>query len=275
MKLWEAIILGLVQGIAEFLPISSSGHLSIIQNLFNIQSAEEDHMLFNVLLHFATLISVCIFYWSDVREMLQAAVGIVSPDRTKERKKKNPAGRLIIMIVAATIPLVFVMPIKSQLEKLNTSTSFIGIALILTGFMLFVSDKMAVGSKTSKNMKIRDGLIIGICQAVAVIPGLSRSGTTITAGIATGLDREFAVKFSFLISIPAVLGATLLEIIDLFSVGIDIKLIPVYLVGMLVAGFVGYLSISIVKYIGKSGKFGRFAYYCWVVGVLTIILSLI
>jgi len=132
-----------------------------------------------------------------------------------------------------------------------------------------------VGSKTAKNMKIRDGLIVGICQAVAVIPGLSRSGTTITAGIATGLDREFAVKFSFLISIPAVLGATLLEIIDLFSVGIDIKLIPIYLVGMLVAGFVGYLSISLVKFIGKSGKFGRFAYYCWVVGVLTIILSLI
>ena len=273
MKLWEAIVLGLVQGIAEFLPISSSGHLSIIQNLFNIQSAEEDHMLFNVLLHFATLISVCIFYWSDVREMLQAAVGIVSPDRIKGRK--NQAGRLIIMIVAATIPLLFVMPVKSQLEKLNTSTSFIGIALILTGFMLFVSDKMAVGSKTAKNMKIRDGLIVGICQAVAVIPGLSRSGTTITAGIATGLDREFAVKFSFLISIPAVLGATLLEIIDLFSVGIDIKLIPIYLVGMLVAGFVGYLSISLVKFIGKSGKFGRFAYYCWVVGVLTIILSLI
>ena len=275
MKLWEAIILGLVQGIAEFLPISSSGHLSILQNLFNIQSADDNHMFFNVLLHFATLISVCIFYWQDVREIIQAAVNIVVPNNSSKINKKSAAGRLIIMIIVATIPLVLVLPIKGQLEKLNSSTSFIGIALILTGFMLFVSDKMAQGSKNEKNMKILDAAIVGICQAIAVIPGLSRSGTTITAGIASGLDRVFAVKFSFLISIPAVLGATLLEVVDAFKAGIDFRLLPIYLVGMIVAGLVGYVSISLVKYISKSGKFGRFSYYCWGAGVLTIILSLI
>lgn len=276
MKLWEAIILGLVQGISEFLPISSSGHLGIMQNLFQMQSVEENHMLFSILLHLATLVSVSIFYWKDIVEMVQAVIGIFRPSKLESGKKATPAGRLVVMIIITVLPLILVLPVKDYVERLTMSTTFIALALILTGFMLFVSDKMKVGKKTERNMTILDALIVGVCQAIAVIPGLSRSGTTITAGVATGLTREFAVKFSFLISLPAVLGANILEIASAISSGgIQAGLIPIYLAGMLVAGVVGYFAIGLVKMLSKSGKFGYFAYYCWAAGTITLILSMI
>ena len=152
----------------------------------------------------------------------------------------------------------------------------IGVALLLTGCMLFVSDRMTPGKKTERNMRFRDALIIGLCQCVATIPGLSRSGTTITAGIATGLDRKFAMKYSFLLSLPAVLGANLLSIIKaLTEESIDASLIPAYLIGMLFAMLSGIAALLLMKLIARKSKFGWFAYYCWGAGALTIILSLI
>ena len=147
--------------------------------------------------------------------------------------------------------------------------------LVLTGCMLYVSDKMAPGRKTERNMGFLDALIIGVCQCTATIPGLSRSGTTITAGLATGLRRDFAVKFSFLLSLPAVLGANLLAIVKAAREGVDWHSVPAYLVGMAVAIITGIGAISLLKRIAQKGKFGSFAYYCWVVGVLSIILTLI
>ena len=155
-------------------------------------------------------------------------------------------------------------------------TPFIGVVLLLTGCMLFVSDRMTPGKKTERNMRFRDALIIGLCQCVATIPGLSRSGTTITAGIATGLDRKFAMKYSFLLSLPAVLGANLLSLIKaLTEESIDASLIPAYLIGMLFAMLSGIAAILLMKLIARKSKFGWFAYYCWGAGALTIILSLI
>ena len=124
-------------------------------------------------------------------------------------------------------------------------------------------------------MRVRDALIIGACQAVATIPGLSRSGTTIAAGMATGLERSFAVRFSFLMSLPAVLGANILSLVDAAREGIDMQYVPAYLIGMAVAMVSGIGAISLLKYISKNSKFGGFAYYCWVVGALTIVLSMI
>ena len=124
-------------------------------------------------------------------------------------------------------------------------------------------------------MRIRDALVIGLCQGVATMPGLSRSGTTITAGVATGLNRQFAVKFSFLISIPAILGANLLQLVKAIKEGVDIAMMPTYLLGLLVAMVVGYFALSLVQYISRKGKFGWFAYYCWFAGVVTLILTII
>ena len=277
MSILEAIILGLVQGIAEFLPISSSGHLAILQNLFNMSDIEGGHMLFDVLLHFGTLVAICFMYWTDIKSMFTQTVDLFtgrSPAPAGQRRQ-YPAARMFMLIIAATLPLVLILPVHKYIEALSNSTIYVGIALILTGCMLFVSDRMANGTKTEKNMLFKDALIIGLCQCAATLPGLSRSGTTITAGIATGHDRSYAVKFSLLMSIPAVLGATVLELVDAIKAGIDASLIPAYLFGMIAAMVSGVLAIGLLKLVAKKTRFGGFAYYCWVVGVLTIILSLI
>lgn len=277
MSILSAIILGLVQGIAEFLPISSSGHLSILQNLFSMQTSENGHMFFDVLLHLATLVSVCIFYRKDIMEIINEVLSWFVPSRRTPTEKKTvpSARRLILMIIVATLPLFAVLPINDLVEELYYKTIFIGIILLLTGCMLFVSDKLEKGTKTEKNMKLTDALVIGVCQAVATIPGLSRSGTTITAGMATGLDRGFAVKFSFLLSIPAILGANILNFADAIKEGIDLSLLPAYFLGMIVAGVSGYFALALLKRITTSGKFGKFAYYCWAAGIVTIVLSII
>lgn len=276
MTVLEAIFLGLIQGLAEFLPISSSGHLSIFQNLFHMNVGEES-MMFDVLLHLGTLVSVCIFYWSDLvgifRECVDLVRGMGHP--VPGEQKRYPRVRLLVMMFFATLPLFLVLPLQDQVERLYSSTVFIGIALLLTGAMLFVADRMPRGGKTEKNMRIRDALAIGLCQGVATMPGLSRSGTTITAGLSVGLNRQFAVKFSFLISIPAILGANLLQLFKAIKGGVDVAQMPVYLLGLLVAMVVGYFALSLVQYISRKGKFGWFAYYCWGAGALTLVLSII
>lgn len=278
MTISSAILLGIVQGVAEFLPISSSGHLAILQNLFAL-SAGEDHLFFDVLLHLGTLISICVCYWGDIVAMVREVFIVLRGGRRADGTPVQGnlgAARLFMMIVVGTLPLFLVLPINDKVEELYYITPFIGVALLLTGCMLFVSDKMTPGKRTEKNMRFRDALVIGLCQCVATMPGLSRSGTTITAGIATGLDRNFAMKYSFLLSLPAVLGANLLSFIKaLGEESIDASLIPAYLIGMLAAMLSGIAAISLMKLIAKKSKFGWFAYYCWGAGVLTIIFSLI
>ena len=278
MTISSAILLGIVQGVAEFLPISSSGHLAILQDLFAL-SAGEDHLFFDVLLHLGTLISICVCYWGDIVAMVREVFIVLRGGRRADGTPVQGnlgAARLFMMIVVGTLPLFLVLPINDKVEELYYITPFIGVALLLTGCMLFVSDKMTPGKRTEKNMRFRDALVIGLCQCVATLPGLSRSGTTITAGIATGLDRNFAMKYSFLLSLPAVLGANLLSFIKaLGEESIDASLIPAYLIGMLAAMLSGIAAISLMKLIAKKSKFGWFAYYCWGAGVLTIIFSLI
>ena len=277
MTISSAILLGIVQGVAEFLPISSSGHLAILQNLFAL-SAGEEHMFFDVLLHLGTLISICVCYWGDIVAMVREVFIVLRGGRRADGTPVQGnlgAARLFLMIVVGTLPLFLVLPINDSVEQLYYITPFIGVALLLTGCMLFVSDRMAPGKRTEKNMRFRDALIIGLCQCVATIPGLSRSGTTITAGIATGLDRGFAMKYSFLLSLPAVLGANLLSFIKaLGEESIELSMVPAYLVGMLAAMLSGIAAISLMKLIAKKSKFGWFAYYCWGAGLLTIALSL-
>ena len=276
MTIWNAIMLGLVQGIAEFLPISSSGHLSILNNLFGLTTTDNGHVFFDVLLHLGTLISICIVYWEDIVAMFFEVLAFIGVGPLAgERRARYPAARLFFMIVMATLPLLLILPVHKMVESLYNNNIFIGITLVLTGCMLYVSDHMQPGKKGEGGITVTDAIIIGLCQCVATIPGLSRSGTTITAGIATGLKRDFAVKFSFLMSLPAVLGANILGIVDAAKEGIVVSNVPAYLVGMAVAMVSGIASIQLLKYIANKGKFGGFAYYCWVVGVLSIILTMI
>ena len=273
-----AAFLGLVQGIAEFLPISSSGHLSLLQNFMNLTDVEHDHIFFDVLLHFGTLIAVCIVYRKDIIDMIREfflGIGSVVSRKGDRLAPPPPARRMVFMIIIATLPLFIVLPIQDAVESLYNNTIFISCALIVTGFLLYFSDRMARGRKTAKNATVVDAVIVGCAQALATVPGLSRSGTTISVGMARGFDRNFAVRFSFLMSLPAVLGANILSLIDAIREGFNTELLPMYLVGVLVATVSGYFAIRLVKLLADKGKFGKFAYYCWIVGAISLIYSIV
>ena len=274
MSMGAAIFLGFIQGVAEFLPISSSGHLSVLQNVFNFQNPEQGHMFFDVLLHLGTLVAIFAAYWSDIRRIVVDTLDFIRDVRRGETGKEYSGSRLLLMMFFATLPLFAVLPINDMLESLYYKTGFIGAIFLLTGCMLYISDRMPRGRKSERQMTVVDALIIGVCQAVATIPGLSRSGTTITAGMATGHERSFAVKFSLLLSIPAVLGANILGLVDAVQEGLDTSLLGTYFVGMAVAAVTGYFSIVLLRRIVSKGRFGNFAYYMWGIGIVTLIASL-
>ena len=274
MSLLSSIILGLIQGVAEFLPISSSGHLAIAEHLLGMTGLEIPEF-FDVLLHLGTLIAVFAAYWDDIRDMVvEFFCGVRDLAHRTTPTPVPPARRLILLIIVGTLPLLVVLPIKDLVEGLADNIYFVGGALIVTGFLLFASDRVKNGRKTEKNATLVDVLLVGAAQAVATCPGISRSGTTITAGCFVGFDRKFAVRFSFLLSIPAILGANVLSIKDALATVVWSE-VPVYLAGVAVAAAVGYACIRLLKMIADKGKFGFFAYYCWIVGAITLVLTVI
>ncbi len=276
MQFLSSVFLGLVQGVAEFLPISSSGHLSLFQTFFGL---EEAGLCFDVLLHLGTLIAIFVYYWKDIVGLVKEFIRIVACLFSKEKRatmgRLSPKGRMILMIIVATLPLFIILPIKDKVEGLYTNTIFVGVALIVTGCILFFSDRMARGKKTAKSATMLDALLVGVGQAIAVVPGLSRSGTTISAGMMRGFSRRFAVRFSFLLSIPAVLGANILSIGEAVSAGVDASLLPAYIAGTVVAAVSGYFAIRLVNLLANKGKFGNFAYYCWGIGAAAVVATLI
>lgn len=276
MTFLSSFLLGLVQGIAEFLPISSSGHLAIAQNLLGMSDAGTVPEFFDVLLHLGTLVAVFVAYWADIKDMvLEFFRGAGDLIHHSTPNPVPPARRLILLIILGTLPLFVVLPVKDAVQGLSNSMAFIGAALIVTGVLLFVSDRVKKGRKNERTATWLDVLIVGIGQAIATMPGISRSGMTITTGCFVGFERKFAVRFSFLLSIPAVLGANILSLADAAKAGINWAEVPVYLVGVVTAAVVGYLCIRLLRFIADRGKFGAFAYYCWAVGVLTLVLNII
>ncbi|WP_295720038.1 undecaprenyl-diphosphate phosphatase [uncultured Oscillibacter sp.] len=276
MSLLSSILLGLVQGIAEFLPISSSGHLAIAEHLLNVSGATEIPDFFDVLLHLGTLVAVFVAYWSDIRDMIQELIcGARDLARRSTPDPIPPARRLILLIIVGTLPLFLILPVKDLVEGLSDNMYFVAGALLVTGCLLFASDRVRHGRKTERSATLIDVLIVGVAQAIATCPGISRSGTTITAGCFVGFERKFAVRFSFLLSIPAILGANILSLKDAVEAGIDWPSVPVYLVGVAVSAVVGYACIRLLKMIAAKGRFGWFAYYCWFAGAATLLLTIV
>ena len=274
MTYLSAFLLGLVQGVAEFLPISSSGHLAIAQNLLNLETSVPE--FFDVLLHLGTLLAVFVAYWEEIRDIIgEFFRGVGDLARRTTPTPVPAARRMILLIIIGTLPLFVVLPIRDAVQGLGDNMIFVGAALIVTGFLLFASDMVRKGKKTERNATWRDVIIVGAAQAVATLPGISRSGTTSTAGCLVGFERKFAVRYSFLMSIPAILGANILSIGDALEAGINMAEVPMYLVGVVTAAVVGYLCIRLLKLIAEKGKFGFFAYYCWAVGALTLVLNAI
>lgn len=276
MSYLTAVLLGLVQGVTEFLPVSSSGHLAIAEQLLNLQGASNVPGFFDVLLHLGTLVAVFIAYWDDIRDMIvEFFAGIGDLAHHSMPNPVPPARRLILLIIVGTLPLFVMVPFRHFFSSLGDNMYFIGSALIFTGILLFVSDRVHHGRKTEKTATMLDALLVGIGQAVALCPGISRSGMTITTGCFAGFERKFAVRFAFLLSIPAVIGANILSLKDAIDAGIDWASVPAYLVGVAVAAVSGYACIRLLRYIAEKGRFGAFAYYCWAVGALTLVLTVL
>lgn len=273
MTLLSSVLLGVIQGVTEFLPVSSSGHLAIAEHLLNVSGASASPPFFDVLLHLGTLFAVFAAYWEDIRDMvLEFFYGVSDLVHRTTPRRVPPARRVILLIIVGTLPLFAVLPIKDTIESLGDNMYFVASALLATGCLLFASDHVRRGRKTEKSATMLDALLVGVGQALATCPGISRSGTTITAGCFVGFDRKFAVRYSFLMSIPAILGANILSLKDALEGDILWAEVPIYLVGVAVSAVVGYACIRLIRLVADKGKFGFFAYYCWLAGIVTLAL---
>ena len=270
MPIWIAVIMGIIQGFTEFLPVSSSGHLALMQNIVDFESFMGSHIVFDIALHLGTLVSVIIAFWDDIKFLFVSAIDWV---RHGFRIEKHEGRNTIFMLFISTLPLIVAYLVKDKIEAAFQKPVLIGIALLYTAVILWLSDKMTGGTKTGKTMTIKEALLIGIMQCIAVLPGVSRSGSTMTAGLFGGLERGFAVKYAFLLSIPAVLGATVTSIPDVLAMTWTSNDVMAFIIGIVCAAVSGYFAIFMVRKIAASKNFKYFAYYCACAGVLAIILG--
>lgn len=286
MSLLEAIFLGFIQGVAEFLPISSSGHLAIFEKLFGM---EEAGMAFDVFLHVGTLIAVLLVYWRDVVRLFVEGVGIVvdacvnvyafiKSIKTKERPVyrriiRSAYRKFAMLVIVSTIPTGIIGMLGEELVDKSSDTLIVpGICLLITAVLLFMSDLIPDGTKTPKKTTYANAVFMGVCQGIATLPGLSRSGTTITSALLCGLRRDFAVKYSFIMSIPAIIGAAIVKV-PAMQKDIATTSAVYYVVGIIVSAVVGFICIKTMLVIVRNKKFKYFAYYCAVIGLIAIIAS--
>ena len=272
MSYFEAMILGLVQGLAEFLPISSSGHLALLQQAFGIH--EDKVLLFAVLLHVGTLISVFIVYWKDIWELIVELCLTIRDLCTGKglRLAERPIRKLGVMIIVATIPTAIIGLVFSDFfDSLYNSVIPIGVGLIITGFLLIFAEKKGEGNRGIQQMNFRNAIFIGLVQGVAICPGISRSGSTLFGSLICNLDRKFAVKFVFLISIPSILGSAVLEAPAALEAGVTAAEVGPVLVGMLVAAVSGLVAIKTMIKIVSDKKLSYFSYYVWALGLFVVL----
>ena len=271
MPIWLAVIMGIVQGFTEFLPVSSSGHLALVQNIVDFEAYMSSHMVFDIALHLGTLVSVVIAFWDDIKFLFVSGIDWL---RHGFKVEKHEGRNTVFMLFIATLPLIVAYLLKDKIEEVFQNPVLIGVALLFTATILWLSDRVTGGKKTGGTMGIKDALVIGLMQMIAVLPGVSRSGSTMTAGLFTGLKRDFAVKFAFLLSIPAVLGATVTSIPDVLAMTWTGNDVVTFLIGIVCAAVSGYYAIFMVRKIAASKNFKYFAYYCALAGSLAIILGM-
>ena len=276
MTYLQAVILGLVQGLAEFLPISSSGHLALLENFFGIK--ESDMLFLTVMLHFGTLIAVFIVFWKDIWELLQELVLTIKDLCTGKglRLNERPVRKLGVMIIVACIPTAIIGVLFGDIfEGLYSKPIAIAIMLICTAILLILAETYGGGDRNITNLNFRNSIFVGLVQGIAIIPGISRSGSTLFASLLCKLDREFAVKFVFLISIPTILGSLILELPDGIKAGVSGSEWGPVIVGVLVAFLSGLFAIKVMLKVVTNRKLKYFSYYLFVVAAAVIIYSLV
>lgn len=287
MSFLEAILMGIVQGITEFLPVSSSGHLAVLSRLFHIES--DTGVLFPVLLHVGTLAAVCASFASDLKriaiELIRMAKDIIYNGATyfhnrfheesaRDYRKllHNNYRKLSVMLIISTIPTAVLGYLMQNIaERAFSSLLAVGLGFLVTGVLLFVVSNWRTGKKIPKDMKASQAAAIGICQGLGTFPGVSRLGITMTAGLLCGLNRSFALRYSYLLSIPAVVGALILELKEFRAPDMSWGLGGCYGAGTVTSAVVGFFCIRWMLKITKSRRFSLFAGYCFVLGIAVIV----
>lgn len=276
MTILDGLFQGIIQGATEFLPISSDGHLTLYQHLTG--NSGEGALFFNLMLHLGTLAAVFIAYHKDIWELIVTFFEMVRDIFTGKFsfKTKDENRRMIFMLFLACVPLLAFLPVKDWVTKITEDSDIVveGLCFLWTAALLFLASKCVKGKKTAKEMRVRDALIVGVFQGTAIMPGISRSGSTISSSLLLGFSKEYCVKFSFILGIPAILGASLLETKDAIESGIVIEWAPV-LIGMLTAAVVGYLCIRLIQYLVASDRFILFSYYTAALGAVVLVAGIL
>ena len=273
MDILQAVIIGIVQGLTEFLPVSSSAHLVFAQKLLGVESS----LAFDVFLHLGTLIAVLWFFRWDIIKMLKSwwlSIGDILQGRFRDGFRQDPYKRLAWYVILATIPVGIVgVLFEDSVDALFAGALYVpAFFLFVTGTILYLSQRMTSGNINLNNISAKESLIMGLGQACAILPGLSRSGTTIAAGLTIGLEKEFAAKFSFILSIPAIFGAFVFKLKDIGS-AMDANFLPIFL-GFIASIIAGYLAIKWMLDLIQNKSLDIFSYYCWAVGIIVFIGSI-
>lgn len=273
MTITNSIIQGIIQGLTEFLPVSSSGHLALFQ-YFTGQNGESAGM-FTILLHMGTLLAVLIAFYKTIWGML-VELGLFFRDLFELKfnlrevaKRSTPNRRMILLLIISLVPMFLALYLMRYVDQISADNDIVieGCCFVITSILLFLADSCSKGEKQAADMKYRDSVIVGVFQSVAVFPGISRSGSTISAGLMCGLDREYAVTFSFIMGIPTIIAANMLEFNGTSSLDMPFG---TALIGVAAALVFGLLAIFLVKWLVKTERFKVFAWYTLIVGVLTI-----
>ncbi|MDY3919983.1 MAG: undecaprenyl-diphosphate phosphatase [Candidatus Limivivens sp.] len=287
MSILQAVFLGIVQGITEFLPVSSSGHLAILQNIFGMET--DGGLLFDVMLHVGTLVAVFVAYrkdiWKMIRETILICADICSNIRIFFQNRRhqealryhrvvhNNYRKFVLLVLVSTVPTGIIGYAGRGLVSIAGKTLLVpGVCLLLSGLLLIVAQVSEDGRKIPRDVSYSNAFFIGIVQGIATLPGLSRSGATITACLLSGFDRRFAVKYSFIMSIPAILGAAVLELKDIGNESISAGMVGNCIAGAIAAGLVGFVCIKTMLVVVRKKSFKGFATYCLAVGVVTIVM---
>jgi len=256
MTIFQAIVLGIIQGVAEFLPISSSGHLVLFHQMFGVDAKDPAFFTFDIVVHIGSLVAIFIVFWNDIWALM-----------------KNPFSKMTGLLIVGTIPTVIAGLFLRNFMDVLRNGIWLAAAFTVTGFLLMAADRFAEGKKTEREMTYLDALFVGVLQACALPPGISRSGTTITGALYRGINRETAAKFSFLLAIIAISGAGALEAVEFLRGGIYIGTVGVaqMIVGFTVSLVVGYFSIRLLLKLIKSCKLMYFSYYLWALAGLILL----
>ena len=273
MDIIQGIIIGIVQGLTEFLPVSSSAHLVFIQNILGVESS----LAFDTFLHLGSLLAVLWFFRADIIKMILSWIDSVLDifqGRFREGLYDDAYKRLAWYVILATIPVALVgVLFEDAVEGLFAGALYVpAFFLFVTGTILYLSQRMTSGNINLKNISAKESVFMGLGQACAILPGLSRSGTTIAAGLVIGLDKEFAAKFSFILSIPAIFGAFVVQVKDIGG-AMDANFLPIVL-GFIAAFIAGYAAIKWMLELIQKRSLDIFAYYCWIVGIVVFIGSI-